>query len=150
MIAVKLTDERDRTRPGCGNETQWGPNGIHTAPGGKGKLCTDAYIHYYSGETVEDAALVAVFMNPVHGDYDLSTAHLWRVEVGGEIVSDGLKSGATSVATVERIELPTLTLDQRVATGILCALEGQPSADFRAWADRWLDGIDRSQDATTA
>ena len=100
----KLTDEKDQTY----NQCQWGEGVEHTAPG-EGKLCTEGWIHCY------DHLLLAVFLNPIHGGYNLITAHLWECEVSGKIKEDrGLKFGVEKLKTLKRISLPIVTQEQRI------------------------------------
>ena len=97
----------------------------HTASG-RGQLCTAGWIHLY------DDPLIAVLLDPVHGDYLAEpNAHMWEVEWSGETLDDyGLKRGATKVTTLQRIELPSVTGEQRIRFGILCAWE---VCDNPAW-----------------
>lgn len=130
----KLTTQDDFTRKGCSNETRWGEGVTHTAPG-HGELCTEAYIHAYT------SPLLAVFMNPVHGNFH--NPKLWQCEGTVENWGNGTKVGCTSLTTEHTIPLPSVTTTQRVAFGILCALEVNNSDSFKKWAYRWLAGEDR-------
>ncbi len=132
MKAYKLTDENNRTR----NSTQWGENVTHEAMGNGKKLCTDGWIHFY-----EDP-LVAMMMNPIHASFH--NPHLWEAEVEGEMLREATKSGCKKLTTLKQIPLPEITLTQRVAFGILCALEVCAEESFREWAKNWLSGKDRS------
>ena len=137
-MLYKLTDEKDHTYGGC----QWGKGVTHTADG-QGELCTEHWIHAYRDP------ILAVMMNPIHGRYDLALAHLWECEgEGGK--DDGTKLGCTTLTTVTRMELPTVTTEQRVRFGILCAREVHHEAVFLAWSDAWLSGQDRSEKAASA
>ena len=136
---VKLTDSNDRTR----NGTQWGPGVMHKAPG-RGNLCTDGWIHYYRDP------MLAVLMDPAHGKFG-ENAHMWTVTTSGKRKHEPDKSGAQRVRTVERIEMPTVTLVQRQAFGILAAREVYAQWSTRdtdgkwwLWSERWLSGEDRS------
>ena len=42
---------------------------------------------------------------------------------------------------------PCDNINQKIAFGILCALEVYKDEKFRTWADSWLSGSDRSYDA---
>ena len=133
-MICKLTDSNDCT---CG-PTQWGPGVTHETDG-SGELCGPGWLHYYSDP------LIAVFHNPIHSDFDLSTAHLWEVAAAGEMKYDnGMKAGCTRLTTLRRIETPPVTIAQRVAYGILCARGVCHDAAWGKWAERWLDGTDRS------
>ena len=132
MKAYKLTDEDNQTR----NNTQWGENVTHEAMGNGKKLCTDGWIHFY-----EDP-LVAMMMNPIHASFN--NPHLWEAEAEGEVLREATKSGCKKLTTLKQIPLPEITLTQRVAFGILCALEVCAEESFREWAKNWLSGKDRS------
>ena len=138
MKAYKLTDENNRTR----NNTQWGENVTHEATGNGKKLCTDGWIHFY-----EDP-LVAMMMNPIHASFD--NPHLWEAEAEGEVLREATKSGCKKLTTLKQIPLPEITLTQRVAFGILCALEVCADESFREWAKKWLSRKDRSAYAAHA
>ncbi len=141
MIVYKLTNSADRTHGSC----QWGSGVVHKTSG-KGELCGPGWLHAY-----EDP-LIAVFMNPVHGDFNPDTMHLWRCEAGGEIKRDGqLKLGCTQLTTIEQIEVPKLTLEQRITIAILAAKKAYHEfSEWLIWADKWLSGENRSAEAANA
>jgi hypothetical protein len=140
MICSKLTDENDRTHGGC----QWGADVTHEASG-TGQLCARRWIHVY------DDSLLAVMMNPIHGEFDLQTAHLWECYGEGATRNNrGLKRGWAKVTTLRRIDLPQVTTAQRVRFAILCAWEVCDGPTWRTWAKRWLSGKDRSAKAAAA
>jgi hypothetical protein len=138
MKLYKLTDQNCETM----NHTKWGEGVTHTA-GGAGDLCGPGWLHAY-----EDPIL-AVLLNPVHAN--IADPILWEAEGSGDVRRDGrLKIGVTSLTTVRRIDLPTVTTDQRVEFAIRCALEVCTDPQWRAWAMCWLDGTDRSAEAARA
>jgi hypothetical protein len=105
-----------------------------------GELCSDQFFHYY------DHPLLAILLNPIHGS--IKNPRLFLVETAGESLSDkGLKSGSKELTLVEEIELPEVALNQKIAFGILCALEVNRDPEFVLWANNWLSGIDRSRGA---
>jgi len=130
----KLTDARDCTR----ETTQWSAGVTHTAPG-DGDLCTQAWIHAYR------SALLAVMMDSVHAHY-LPRGHLWTAD-GDVGRDDGSKVGCTSLTTRSRVDVPVVTITQRVAFGILAARAVYTEAAWCAWADKWLSGEDRTVNA---
>lgn len=135
MKLYKLTDANGCTK----NNTQWGENVTHRAQGygaGTGDLCSDRYIHAY------EHPLLAVLMNPIHANFD--RPRLWEAE--GEVVTrDGqLKCGCVELTTIREIPVPVMTTDQRVEFAIRCALAVYNETSFVAWANKWLDGADRS------
>ena len=143
MKRYKLTDEYDRTYSGC----QWGEGVTHSAPG-EGELCTGGWIHVYTHP------LLAVLLNPLHRDDDLSAAHLWECKVSGRTKADHeLKLGVENCTTVKRIPLPQITLGQKVRFAILCALKVVDKwglKEWVEWAKRWLSGEDRTEVAADA
>ena len=137
-IRWKLTDENDRTY----NRTQWGLNVTHEAPG-TGDLCTSGWIHVYTDP------LLAVLLNSIHGNFQ--RPHLWKCYVQGLHIDDkGLKEGWSKVTTVEQVELPNITITQRVNFAILCALEVYKNKEFVIWAEKWFNNLDRSSAAAYA
>jgi hypothetical protein len=139
-MLIKLTDADGRTK----NETQWGVGVSHRARGDKSQeLCSGGWIHYY------EHPVVAVLMNPIHGEFDNPIG--WECKPGRIIKRDGqLKAGSRSLTTISRVDLPTLTTEQRVTIAIKCALSVYHSAKFSQWAEGWLAGADRSAEAARA
>lgn len=140
----KLTDEQGRTRAGEDNELTWAVGVEHKTAGTGTRLCTADVIHAY------EHPLIAVLMNPVHADFDPAKMRLFVAE--GEIVArEGqLKCGVHALKIVEEIPVPVLTTEQRVKFAILCAKLVCKDAAWNAWADKWLNGDDRSAAAAEA
>jgi hypothetical protein len=133
----KLTDKDGYTRKGKENECLWGENITHTATGKGSHLCSRDLIHVYQNP------LIASFMNPSHADF--KNPLLWECEAKGECAHEGqLKSGFKTVTTIRRIDLPVITLEQRIRISIYCALKQYSAPSFVKWANAWLDGSDRS------
>ena len=133
MIGYKLTDENNKTHSEC----QWGKNITHRAKG-KGKdLCTDDVIHFYRDP------FLAVFANPIQGQYKEETMHLWECECE-EVITDGLKSGAKELTTTKQIPIPKMTLEQRLEISIRLAMKIYRQKEWLKWAEAWLSGKDRS------
>jgi hypothetical protein len=137
MICYKLTDEKDQTYNGM----QWGP-GVSHETDGVGELCGPGWLHYY------DDPLLAVFLNPAHGNFDPETMHLWECLPEGIIREDkGVKFGCTKLTTLEKISLPKVSMTQKITFGILCAVEVYDKWEYfdkgkiwRSWANEWLSG----------
>jgi hypothetical protein len=133
----KLTDEFGNTR----NQTHWSEGIKHeiakelrdsTKP-----LCSEHYLHAY------ESPLVAVFMNNCHAKF--SKPRLW-LATGWVSKRDGqLKCGCFSLKIIKEIQLPKLTVAQRVRTAIYCALSHPVSNNFHTWAVDWLSGKDRTR-----
>lgn len=107
----KLTDESGRSR----NNTQWGEHVSHSGTG-EGSLCSPGWIHVY------DSPLLAIMLDPIHGDFG-PDALLWKGVASGKKgpPDHGLKFGVETFRTDQQIEKPAVTLTQRIAFGILCA-----------------------------
>jgi hypothetical protein len=135
MIAYKLTNEKMQTHGGC----QWE---LHEwkETSGEGDLRGPGWLHYYSD------SLLAAFLNPIHAKFE--NPRLFQVEVAGKVKEvHGLKLGCTRMRLTEELQFPAVTMEQRIKFGILCALEVYNDAKFVQWANRWLDGTDRSKKA---
>jgi len=138
MIVYKLTDQKMQTHGGC----QWEP-GVPRETDGSGSLCGPGWLHYYHDP------LLAVLLNPIHAD--IADPVLWEAEAEGLHKDDcGLKGGCTRLTLIRQVDLPQITTEQHVRFGILCAKAVCNDRAWSAWADRWLDGSDRSQAAAWA
>lgn len=140
-MPYKVTEADGTTHGG----TQWGPGVRHEASGPPDQdLCTDGWIHYY-----EDR-YVAALMNPIHGVFKRPT--LWHFLPEGDRKHELLKSGCRAGTTTRRARLPSYTLNQQRAFGILCAraCPGQRCPIWDRWADDWLSGRDRTAGAEEA
>ena len=136
MKLYKLTDQDYKTRAGEANETVWGENVTHTAKGKSNELCSDGLIHAYTHP------ILAVLFNPIHAE--ISNPVLWECETDCKLVSDNLKCGVKTLTTVKQISLPGITLEQKIAFAILCAKKVSSDQIWNEWADKWLNGKDRS------
>ena len=139
MKLYKLTDANGRT---CG-DTQWGEGITHTATGSPDKdLCSDGWIHAY------EHPLLAVLLNPIGANF--ADPQMW--EAGGEVGKrEGqLKCGCRSLKTMKRMDLPVISLTQKVAFGILCAKTVTKDKAWEKWADDWLSRKDRTEAAARA
>ena len=132
MNLYKLTTENDQTHAGL----QWGKGIEHTASG-KGDLCGSGWLHAYTDR------LLAVLLDPIHASFG-ETAHLWQAEGDVGKNDHGLKVGCTRLRTIRWIKKPVVSTVQRIAFGILCAREVYDDPSWRGWAEKWLDGRDRS------
>ena len=134
-ILCKLTNQELQTY----NKTQWVINEWQSAAG-EGELCSESWLHGY------EHPLLAVLLNPMHAN--IENPKLFAIEVGDKIKEDkGLKFGSNKMRLTQELELPQVTLEQRIKFGILCALEVCQDAAFVTWATGWLSGADRSQKA---
>lgn len=145
----KLTDENGKTRPGEYNETQWEKGIEHSAKGApEQNLCSNGWIHAY------ESPLLAVLFNPIHANFE--NPILWEAE--GEIgkTDGGLKCGVRQLKVLQKIQLPKITTQQRVAFSILVVYELierkiLPSIPiWEEWSKDWLAGKNRAARAADA
>jgi hypothetical protein len=102
-------------------------------------LCSSSYLHAYENP------YVAVFMNLVY--MNIRNPILWQA-TGRVIRRQGqLKCGCFSLTTHKKLPLPVITMNQRIAVAIYCALVNCSNENFKFWAGRWLSGEDRTQSA---
>jgi hypothetical protein len=85
-------------------------------------------------------------MNPIHAGFD--NPRLWEAE--GEVGkrTGQLKCGCRSLITVREIGTPTITTKHRIRFAILCAKKVCADSQWNVWADAWLDGTNRSVEAS--
>ena len=135
----KLTDEFGNTR----NKTHWSEGVKHeivkelrdnTQP-----LCSAHYLHAYENP------LVAMFMNPAHARHFRPI--LWQATGWVQKREGQLKCGCFSLRVVQRVQLPEITLNQRIRAAIYCALTRPQADNFKHWANEWLSGRNRTQAA---
>ena len=130
----KLTYDDYTTR----NNTSWGEGITHELPEKeKYTLCSGDVIHGYS------SAELAVLMDVIYGGY-LPEGILWEC-IGEKVVADGTIIGCRVLTTLRQITVPSCTLSQRRAFGILCAQHVYKDPAWNAWANEWLSGKDRSE-----
>jgi hypothetical protein len=109
-----------------------------------GQLCSGGVLHCY--DTPEDA----VFFDPIHANYLSQGGRLWEAEYTGPSVSDGTKRGVGNLTLVKEIPIPQMLTEQRVERGIRAALTVCKDPHFVNWAERWLEGADRSRESAEA
>ena len=141
---VKLTDAQGQTRGGM----QWGP-GVTHAVEYTGALCSAGVLHAYEASSLRDALALAILRDPEDGGFG-STARAWVCRGSGQHVSNGIKSGHETLTTVREIQLPAVSIEQRVECAIRLAWEVCDEPGWRAWAEGWLDGSDRTDAAAWA
>ena len=143
IIRYKLTDKDGYTRRGKRGETLWQKGTVRETTG-EYELCGPGWTHVYTHP------LLAELLDPIHGDYGPG-AKLIAVRVSGKTLSDrGLKEGWTRVEYSRAAKRRKVSLTQKTAFGILCALETPQEPGFQRWAENWLSGKDRSQESAKA
>lgn len=133
MRLYKITDGADYSH---GN-TRWGEGVEYTAPG-LGNLCTDAYLHAYTDQ------YLAVLMTPVHLSY--CRLHLWDADGDAE-KCDGIVIGCTRLKTIQRMDIPEVTMEHRIIFAISCVKQVYTDRDWNMWADGWLNFVELARKA---
>jgi hypothetical protein len=88
-------------------------------------------------------------LNPIHANFE--TPRLFIAETKGRGKHDkGLKSGYKEMRLIKEIALPEITLTQKIAFGILCAKKVYKDIAWNKWANKWLNGKDRSKKSAAA
>jgi hypothetical protein len=85
-------------------------------------------------------------MNPAHAN--IENPLLWECEGENLIEDDGTKQGYRTLTTIKRIEYTKPSRNQCIRFGILCAKQVFLDSTWNEWADKWLDGTDRTANAT--
>ena len=138
MKLFKLTDSNGQTYGGI----QWGEGVTHEGTG-EGELCGPGWIHAYTDP------VLAVMLNPIHAEF--TNPRLWEAEGEVSKTDFGLKVGCRRLTTVRELQLPEVSIEQRIRFGILCAklVMVNDTTGWNLWADRWLNGTDRTARAAT-
>jgi hypothetical protein len=138
MKKYKLTDQNLQTYNGC----QWKIR-VEKTTSGEGYLCSEGWLHYYHHP------LLAALLNPIHAN--ISKPKLFEAKALGIHINDnGLKGGCTRLTLIKEIEFPNISLNQRIAFGILCSLEVYKEKSYIFWANNWLNNINRTRTAADA
>ena len=110
---------------------------------GKGDLCGPGWLHAYT------SPVLAELLDPIHANF--REYRLFRGEASGPVISDsGLKVGYTNMRITEELPRLHITTENRIRFGIACACRVYTSAEYRAWAERWVSGADRTETAAWA
>ena len=133
MIAYKLLDQELKSNDG---QFQWEIGKEYTIDKPGNKMCSDEVFHCYNNP------LLAVLFNPIH--VNIENPRLFEIEVPEFVNNDQLKYSSKSQKLIKEIDLPVISTEQRVefairVTKIVCKDEA-----WNAWADRWLNGEDRT------
>lgn len=135
-MGYKLLTQDMKTRKGKYNEMDWSDVGEWHEANGEGGLCTAGMIHDY------DDPWIAVVMNPAHAA--IHDPVMYESERDGPTETDGLKCGCKRLRLVRRVDIPDVPRVQRVAFGILAAMQVCHDDVWLTWARAWLSGEDRS------
>ena len=133
-IKYKLVTQDYKTRKGFFNEIDWSDNCWKNAIG-VGGLCSSGVLHAY------DSPEVALFMNPIHAR--IAEPRLLEVECDKFVASDLTKVGYKKMRRIKELFFREPSVIQKVAFGILCALQVYDEPSFVVWANSWLSGKNR-------
>jgi hypothetical protein len=123
-------------------ETFW-LDGVEKKAVGKGKtLCSKDLIHYYNDK------ILAIIFNPIHAK--IQNPRLIEIEIDNEISHDGLKGGCKTARYIKEIDVPVVSLEQRVKFAVIVALSVYKDETFSMWAQDWLSGKDRTMESAKA
>ena len=109
--------------------------GVKNEVEGELRMC-DHGIHVYSHP------MVAVLMNNAH--CNIQEPILLECTTRCKPMGDATKWVVRSVTPKRKVDVPEMTIEHRVATGILCAMEVYKKKGWVKWAKRWLSGNDRT------
>lgn len=136
----KITNSEGWTHDTC----LWGKNVTHTATGNGGELCTSGVIHAY--RYLE----LGIAFNPIHAC--IKEPRYW-IARGGVVADDGTKVGCRSLTTLEEVDASPIPIAALRHWAICLTLDYIRVGDcppWEKWAQRWLDGSDRSRKAAEA
>lgn len=125
---------------------KWGV-GVEHAVQWRGRLCEEGVIHAYHDPRI------AVITDPAHGRYSTDDGFLWECKAYGRTVSAPDKIGVERLMTVAVVDPPVISPAQRVEIAIRTVMvfirdrTDARNEGWRAWANRWLSGEDRSLDS---
>jgi hypothetical protein len=133
-MLYKLTNQDMQTYGGF----QWKIGEAAPRLSGKGELCSAVYYHAYKHPEL------AIVFNPIHAAF----AKPCLFEARGRVAKDdGLKVGCRTLTLVKELEIPSLSNETLVTFAILCVKEVNNNSQWNIWADAWLSGEDRSEEA---
>jgi len=124
------------------NNTKWELNVPVTIEKEGNKMCTDQVLHCYNHP------LLAVILNPIHAN--IKNPKLFEIEVDKIVNSDGLKFASKSQTLVKEITLPEISLEHKIQFAIKVAKLTCKDEKWNLWADKWLNGSDRSKESAYA
>jgi len=100
------------------------------------KMCSDQVLHCYNHP------MLAIIFNPIHAG--IRNPKLFEIEVDEIVNTDGLKFASKSQTLIKEISLPEIAIEQRVEFAIKTVKLVYKNESWNSWADKWLDGSDRT------
>ena len=139
MIAYKLLDQELKSNNGT---FQWEIGKEYTIDKPGNKMCSDEVFHCYNHP------VLAVLFNILHGN--IENPRLFEIEVPEFVNNDKLKYASKSQKLIKEIDLPVISIEQRIEFAIRVAKLVCDDEKWNSWADKWLIGEDRTIIATRA
>jgi hypothetical protein len=143
MTVYKITDKDMET----GHEyklTKW-KIGVPVEPGKSEKLDVHKWLHEWL--YAYEHPLLAVLHNPIHANYK-NGYRLFEAEAEGETETKSqMMLSCTKLTLIKEIEVPKITVEQKLAYGILCIKSCFKNRRWNIWANNWLSGKDRSNES---
>lgn len=136
-VKYKLVDAEGYTRRGQEGETHWLDGEEKIASGSGNALCSADVLHYY------DHPLLAVVFNQIHAN--ILNPRLIEIKIDKQWAHDGCKGGCKKAKFVGCLDLPEISLDQKVTFAIVISLKCYKNTDYWRWATNWLNGSDRTE-----
>lgn len=124
------------------NNTEWHIGVPVTVSKEGNKMCTNQVLHCYNHP------LLAVILNPVHAN--IANPRLFEISVDEIVANDGLKYASKSQTLIKELELPKISVEQKIEFGIRVVKLFCTNEKWNLWADKWLDGSDRSMISVNA
>jgi hypothetical protein len=121
------------------NGTKWEINKPITILKPGIRMCTDQVLHCYNHP------LLASFLNPIHAR--IKNPRLFLISVDEIVNNDGLKFASKSQTLLEEIPYIDISLEKRIEIGIKIAKTVCKDESWNEWADKWLNGTDRSRES---
>jgi hypothetical protein len=133
VIVYKLTSQKMRTHGGF----QWELGVPRVAEGEWWGLCSAGCLHFYYHP------ILAALMNPAHAR--LKNPRLFEAKASCYKANDyHLKGGCRRLTLLRELELPRLSLLQRLKIAMRCVRPVvRGDEDAKAWIDGWLEHRDR-------
>ena len=125
------------------DNTKWKLNEIkEKSDKSKIGMCSSDVFHCYAHP------ILAILFNPIHAD--IENPRLFKIKIDGICNEDATKQASHSQMLYRELPIPEITLNQKIAFGIYCALTTCKKEGFITWANNWISGVDRSNNAANA
>jgi len=96
---------------------------------------SEGWLHCYSDP------LIAILLNPINEN--IQNPRIFEVEVDGKEAYNNMKYAYKKMRLIKEVNVPKITLEQKVKFAVLCALEVCTDNKFTSWAKDWYGGKKR-------